>query len=71
MGGTGLVLRVSMLLLQALAYIWFADEFGRFALSSWNFGYMRPTPGAFVAFGGWLVLFALVATPLFMILCHR
>ena len=65
-GGSG-VLRMMGFLVFPMACIWFGEAMGAYA-GSWSRTYINtPTPGCFVAFGGWLLL----ALPLFqLVLWH-
>ena len=52
-------------LLLPLVCIWYPDEMGRLTGISMGIGrpvIMQPTPGDFVAFGGWVLIAASVAT---------
>ena len=57
-GGLALALRLWLFLPFPLACIWFADAMGQY---SSPMRLTRPTPGAFVAFFGWLLLLAPIA----------
>ena len=57
MGGV-FTFRLAMFLILPLSCIWFSDMLGGYTGSSLGRGYIdRTTPGCFVAFGGWLLLF--------------
>jgi hypothetical protein len=61
------VLRCAASLLFPLACIWFPEALGSYVGPSYSagFGYVnRPTPGFFVALGGWLLLAAFAAAVL-------
>jgi hypothetical protein len=56
-GGPVLVGRTVMFLILPLACIWFSEAMGGYTGSGFFRGAITKTsPGAFVAFGGWLVL---------------
>jgi hypothetical protein len=58
-GGAEGAIRSAISLLLPLACIWFSETFGSYVGPSYSagMGYVnRPTPGVFVAIGGWLLL---------------
>lgn len=64
-GNVKQVFRVAVGFLTPVAFIWFSDEFGRYVGPA-GLGYViRPTPGIFLAIGGW---FLLLGVPLLVIL---
>ncbi len=48
--------RIGMYLILPLACIWFSDAMGGYTGSIHAHSAVVPTPGCFVAFGGWLLL---------------
>lgn len=55
-GGLEAFLKFIIFLIFPIACIWFSNEIGQFTgVVRWH-GVSKPTPGIFVAFGGWLLL---------------
>lgn len=56
-GGGKAVLQVTGFLVLPMACIWFSDDMGGYTGMMGHGQITSITPGCFVAFGGWLVLF--------------